>query len=149
MRISDEIGIGALTECLWDEKLRPIEGKRTGVPNGQTSGIFDGDLFDLSWKPYGITVHSIRNESREGNYVRKALEAFLSVCWRVTSFFIASPTDAVLSSLCIAATRRKSALEVADVLFPTSIKAHIASWHFLVSVDSAAAGFNMGDGRRY
>lgn len=127
IRMSDEAGIGALTDLLWDEQIKEA-GLHHGVPSSvENSRVFDEDLFLLSWEAGVVAANSILNEAGDANSVQKALEGFLSVARCATSYRIGRPTDAVISSLCTATTLRDGPLFGAISRFGTDIKAQMAS----------------------
>ncbi|KAI0563973.1 Sec7 [Gracilaria domingensis] len=127
IRMSDEAGIGALTDLLWDEQIKRMESEVSNFPTAQSSLVFEEDLFFLSWEAAVVATNSILNEAGDANSVQKALEGFLSVARCATSFRIGRPTDAVISSLCTATTVREGPLHGAAVRFGTDIKAQMAS----------------------
>eukprot|EP00178_Gracilaria_changii_P018791 TRINITY_DN540_c0_g1_i1.p1 TRINITY_DN540_c0_g1~~TRINITY_DN540_c0_g1_i1.p1 ORF type:complete len:1751 (+),score=218.80 TRINITY_DN540_c0_g1_i1:220-5472(+) len=127
IRMSDEAGIGALTDLLWDEHIKRMESEVANFPTAQSSLVFEEDLFFLSWEAAVVATNSILNEAGDANSVQKALEGFLSVARCATSFRIGRPTDAVICSLCTATTIREGPLHGAAVRFGTDIKAQMAS----------------------
>lgn len=127
IRMSDEAGIGALTDLFWGEQTKLIRPKEGSLPSALNSRVFDEDLFNLSWEAGVVAANSILNEAGDANSVQKALEGFLSIARCATSFKISRPTDAVISSLCTATTIRNGPLYGAVVRFGTDIKAQMAS----------------------
>lgn len=127
IRMSDEAGIGGLTDLLWDEHIKRMEPEVSGFPTAKSSLVFEEDLFLLAWEAAVVSANSILNEAGDANSVQKALEGFLSVTRCATSFRIGRPTDAVIASLCTATTVRDGPLHGAAVRFGTDIKAQMAS----------------------
>lgn len=127
IRMSDEAGVGALTDLLWDEQLRKAGGAGTPFPSCDESRVFDEQVFLLSWEAGVVAANSILNKAGEPNVVQKALEGFLSVSRCATTYKVSRPTDAVISSLCTATTIRDGSLNGVVVRFGTDIKAQMAS----------------------
>lgn len=125
IRMSDEAGIGALTDVLWDEQIKDMGD--SVLPTTRDSRVFDVELFKLAWEPAVIAANAILNEAGDANSVQKALEGFLSVARCATAYRISRPTDAVVSSLATATTLRDGPLYGAIVRFGTDIKAQMAS----------------------
>lgn len=127
IRMSDEAGVGALTDVLWDEQLRRTNMSECQAPTCKDSRVFDEQVFLLAWEAGVIAANSILKEAGEPNSVQKALEGFLSVSRCATTFKVSEPTDAVTSSLCNATTIREGPLYGAVDRFGTDIKAQMAS----------------------
>lgn len=127
IRMSNEAGVGALTDLLWDEQLRKAGGFGAKFPSNSDSRVFDEQVFLLAWESGVVAANSILNEAGQPNTVQKALEGFLSVSRCATTYKISRPTDAVISSLCTATTVRDGPLHGAIVRFGTDIKAQMAS----------------------
>ena len=127
IRMSDEAGIGALTDVFWDEQIKQLEPDVTLLRSSRYSRVFDEDIFTLTWESAVVSANSILNEAADANSVQKALEGFLSVARCATSYRMSLPTDAVISSLCTATTIRDGPLFGAISRFGTDIKAQMAS----------------------
>lgn len=145
IRMSDEAGIGALSDLMWDEQVRAIASPEVNLPTMANSRVFDEELFRLSWEAGVVAANSILNEAGDANSVQKALEGFLSIARCSTSFRIRRPTDAVVSSLCTATTVRDGPLHGAVVRFGTDIKAQMASVA-LSGVSRQCGDWLQGDG---
>lgn len=124
MRMSDEAGIGALTDVLWDEQNRKMNNRT--LPTIEESETFNEELFMLAWEPAVVAANAILNEAGDANSVQKALEGFLAVARCATAYRVSRPTDAVISSLTTATTLREGPLYGAIVRFGTDIKAQMA-----------------------
>lgn len=124
IRMSDEAGIGALTDVLWDEQVRQM--RESVHPKSYSSTSFDEELFTLAWEPAVVAANAILNEAGEANSVQKALEGFLSIARCATAYRLSHATDAVISSLTTATTLREGPLHGAIVRFGTDIKAQMA-----------------------
>lgn len=124
IRMSDEAGIGALTDVLWDEQLRRMNNRM--LPTIEESQEFNEELFMLAWEPAVVAANAILNEAGDANSVQKALEGFLAVARCATAYRVSRPTDAVISSLTTATTLREGPLYGAIVRFGTDIKAQMA-----------------------
>ena len=127
IRMSDEAGIGALTDLLWDEEIKVdyLKEKSTTVIENFT--FFDRDIFSIVWEPAIVAANSVMNEATDANSVQRALEGFLAVARCATTFKITLPVDAVIASLCTASTIREGPLFGTVVRFGTDIKAQMAS----------------------
>lgn len=127
IRMSDEVGISALTDLLWDEKLREVVQTGRVLPDIDGSQCFDEDVFVAGWQPAVVAANSVLNEAGDANSAQKALEGFLSVARCATAFRKSRPTEAVISALTTATTLREGPLHGAIVRFGTDIKAQMAS----------------------
>lgn len=127
IRMSDEAGVGALTDLVWDEQLRKAGAFEKKFPRTSESLVFDEQVYYLSWEAGIVAANSILIEAGEPNSVQKALEGFLSISRCASMYKISLPTDAVVSSLCTATTVRDGPLNGAVVRFGTDIKAQMAS----------------------
>lgn len=127
IRMSDEAGIAALTDLLWDEYIKEIGAFEKVFPSPSESRIFDEHIFLLAWESGVLAANAILHEAGEANSVQRALEGFLSVARCATTYKISRPTDAVISALCAATTLRDGPLHGAVVRFGTDIKAQMAS----------------------
>lgn len=124
IKMSDEAGIGALTDVHWDEQLRHM-CKQT-PPTAESLEEFSEEVFSLAWEPAVVAANAILNEAGDANSVQKALEGFLAVARCATAYRMSRPTDAVVSSLTTATTLREGPLQGAIVRFGTDIKAQMA-----------------------
>lgn len=127
IRMSDEAGVGALTDLVWDEQLRKVGAFEKQFPSTSESRVFDELVYLLSWEAGIVAANSILIDAGEPNSVQKALEGFLSISRCAAIYKISLPTDAVVSSLCTATTVREGPLNRAVVRFGTDIKAQMAS----------------------
>lgn len=127
IRMSDEAGVGALTDLLWDEELRKADIAEHEFPITSESRIFDKQVFILTWEAGIIAANTILKEAVEPNSVQKALEGFLAMARCSTMFKMTRPINVAVLSLCIATTIREGPLYGAVVRFGTDIKAQMAS----------------------
>lgn len=126
IRMSDEVGIGALTDLLWDEKVKRLLSGRRELPTFDGSLELEEELFLLAWEPAVAAANSIMNEAGDANSVQTALEGFLSIARCATAYKVSRPSDAVISSLTTATTLREGPLQGSIVRFGTDIKAQMA-----------------------
>lgn len=126
IRMSDEIGIGALTDLIWDEQVKHFKASRAELPTIESSLALEEELFMLSWEPAVSAANSIMNEAADPNSVQTALEGFLSIARCATAYKVIKPSDAVISSLTTATILREGPLHGAIVRFGTDIKAQMA-----------------------
>ena len=124
IKMSDEAGIGALTDVHWDEQLRQM-GNKT-LPSIESYREFNEEIFTLSWESAVVAANAILNEAGDANSVQKALEGFLEIARCSTAYRMSRPTDAVISSLATATTLREGPLHGAIARFGTDIKAQMA-----------------------
>lgn len=127
IRMSDEAGVGALTDILWNEHLRHSGVFHCPNPTFNDSRVFDEEVFHLVWESGVVAANSILKEAGEPNSVQKALEGFLSISRCAATYKSSHPIDAIISSLCNATTVREGPLQGAVVRFGTDIKAQMAS----------------------
>jgi Sec7 domain len=127
IRMSDEAGIGALTDLHWDEQLREMSARQQVLPSFSAISTIDEDLFSLCW-PYVISAAAVTFfEAADAGTVQRSLEAMLNVARCAAIFRRSEPTDAVIVALAAATAVQEGPLYGAVVRFGTDIKSQMAS----------------------
>lgn len=127
IRMSDEAGIGSLTDLHWDERLKESFSRELPLPPFSESSVLGEDVFAIAWIPCVCAASVMFNEASDAGSVQKALEGLLNVAKCGASMRRSEPTDAVVATLVAATATREGPLHGASVRFGTDIKSQMAS----------------------
>jgi hypothetical protein len=127
IRMSDEAGIGALTDLHWDEQLREMFMQNHTLPAVSAWSSIEEDLFSVCW-PCVISAANVTFfEAGDAGTVQRSLEAMLCVARCAALFRRTEPTDSVIAALAAATSVQEGPLYGAVGRFGTDIKAQMAA----------------------